>query len=811
MENVNENVNENEKIKYSVITIMSDGLIDTVACLSSVIQNSKNFELIVVDNLSTDGSSGYIEELAAKHSFIKVLQQKEKKCFSANNNDGLQLVDPESEYVVFLNNDTIVYPGWLERMEAHFHNVPMPNVGAVGPVSSMSNGRQMVGKQNGWTWYDQHKGAWLHVGILFGWCIMIKQEIFNEIGVFDETLENSHEDNDLSLRIQLAGYNLIVAQDVYIDHKGQGTLSRQMTMEEYIANGYEMRERYHDKYWIPSPKKLVAVYRTNAGVHLEESLEQTSKFADHIIIHFCRAPKIINFKITDQSNMEYTREEYEQYLHIKFPKIKIIGWYDGVFQEDYERGWLLEKALELHDQGDADWCISIDDDEIYEDKFIEMSKKLMNPRNPEILGYWTNWFTIWRKELGKEYYRTDSTFGQFTNYRFFKLIPGQRILSFHPEGHHCGSAPYIAEENLRHTNIRVKHLGYDSPEQRQRKYEFYTKNDNFKNKKDIGFDDYSHLIDMNVKVDEYIENNGISLVMMVKDEEEYLLQCLEHVQHIVDELIIVDTGSTDRTIDIIKKFKEHTHIDVKLFHYPWCHNYSIPRNYGKQFATQRWILHLDADENFSFQNVLQLFKLTQNNRVLVYVFHVLNYLEKQKISGVVPKYASTESIRLYRNIPELYYTGVIHETLDDALAAYSFKGKVSAEQPNFPLHHYGYLKERKVVANKLEYYETLNNNQIYITEKKDPRPYYNLAMHYLQDDKLHEALKAFQTALKINPRFWNAAQQMAALNMNNAKAFLKQTVETIRSNHPFKAKAIEVLNYLEQNSFGFIKTAKKEN
>ena len=776
--------------KYSVIVIAANGLAHTIKCIESILQHSKDYELIIINNNSNDGTRGYLQSINERFKEISVVESKKNLTFAENNNLGLSVA--QGQYIVFLNNDTIICKDWLDRMESHFRKVPLKHIAAVGPVTSMSNGRQMIGIQEPEAWYKSNKGRWSHAGILYGWCIMIKKSILDEVGGFDTRFINGHEDNDLCLRIQLAGYKLVIAHDTYIYHMGQGTLKQSLSTDQYMKQGFENRERYYDKWYDPSKKKLVAVYRTNGGKHLDESLERTSMFADSIIIHFIRS----NWSQEDIDNLKK-----------RFPKIIKVGCYKGIFQEDYERNWLLQEALKLHAQGKADWCISVDDDEIYEDKFIDRFQKMMSPRNPEIMGYWCNWRTIWDRRLGKEYYRKDSTFGSFANYRFFKLVKNQEIISNHPEGHHCGSAPLFAQESLKWCNIRVKHLGYDTPEQRQKKFEFYEKNDNFKKKEDIGYDDYRHLISKNVMLEEYVEDNGMSLLMMIKDEEEFILSCLEQFQYIVDEYVIVDTGSKDRTIEIVKEFAKHCIVPVKLIQYDkWDNIYSKPRNFGKLNCTQRWILMIDADERFYPEDIHELFKLTEMDYHAV-MFHVLNYLEKP-LPDQTPKYASTESFRLYRNIPEFFYSGIIHETIDDSSVSFSRSNKIKVNRCGVYLHHHGYTRDKKRVQLKLDYYEKLNRKQIEITEGKDPRPYFNLALHYLNDDKEHEALECFQKSLQVKDTFWHSCQQLAALNIKSAKFYLKRTIERIPQYHPFKKEAQEILAFLNKRSIGHVKVNK---
>lgn len=361
----------------------------------------------------------------------------------------------------------------------------------------------------------------------------------------------------------------------------------------------------------------------------------------------------------------------------------------------------------------------------------------------------------------------------------------------------------MGNENLRWTNIRVKHLGYDTPEQRQKKFEFYQANDHFKTKADIGFDDYSHLIDLNPRLVEYKADHGISMTIMVKNDEKWIDGCLEGLMWLVDEFIIVDTGSTDGTREIIEKFKKHCHVPVKVFDFPWCDNYSLPRNFAKRQATQPWVMFMDCDERFKPEQVKDIFNLSENDFDMI-MFNINNYLEQPNPNGPT-KTAPTQSARLFRNIPEFYFTGIVHETIDDSTVAFRISKKLKAIVCPATIHHYGYLSGKDKLKFKMDYYEKLNKEQIKITEGKDARPYFNMALHYMNDDDKIAAMENFQKSLEINPSMWHAAQQMAMLNMQNTKAFLHQALQYMPSNHPSYGKMQEILRFLEENSHGFAK------
>ena len=82
----------------------------------------------------------------------------------------------------------------------------------------------------------------------------------------------------------------------------------------------------------------------------------------------------------------------------------------------------------------------------------------------------------------------------------------------------------------------------------------------------------------------------ISLCMIVKDEEDVIARCLDSVKDLVDEIIIVDTGSTDRTKEIVSKYTD------KIYDFEWVNDFSKARNFSFSKATKDYILWLDADD-----------------------------------------------------------------------------------------------------------------------------------------------------------------------------------------------------------------------
>jgi len=109
-----------------------------------------------------------------------------------------------------------------------------------------------------------------------------------------------------------------------------------------------------------------------------------------------------------------------------------------------------------------------------------------------------------------------------------------------------------------------------------------------------------------------ILNQSISLCMIVRDEEEHLEKCLESVNDAVDEIIVVDTGSRDKTVSIARSF------GAGIFFHEWENDFSVPRNISLEHATGDWILILDADEVLEAQSKTKIIEAARKEEILGY-------------------------------------------------------------------------------------------------------------------------------------------------------------------------------------------------
>src|SRR3989338_2128361 len=152
----------------------------------------------------------------------------------------------------------------------------------------------------------------------------------------------------------------------------------------------------------------------------------------------------------------------------------------------------------------------------------------------------------------------------------------------------------------------------------------------------------------------------ISLCMITKNEEKYLEQCLNSVKDLVDEIIIVDTGSTDKTKEIAKDFCKKFAVEGKFFDFKWIDDFSAARNESLKHAAKDWILVLDADEvieksdsekikNIVNENDFAGFKLEQRSYINNYFEGALENKPDFGLIKQYPFYISNSLVRLFKN------------------------------------------------------------------------------------------------------------------------------------------------------------------
>jgi len=173
--------------------------------------------------------------------------------------------------------------------------------------------------------------------------------------------------------------------------------------------------------------------------------------------------------------------------------------------------------------------------------------------------------------------------------------------------------------------------------------------------------------------------------MIVRNEEDFLEGCLESVKDVVDEIVIGDTGSTDRTPDIADDF------GARLYNIPWNDNFSVARNQVLEKAKGTWILSIDADERLRPipRSQIEQFLKDPNNIAYYVLMHPMS------------QWTGMWVIRLFRNDPQIRFKGIFHETLWEGLQKALSTDTKEIGFSDLVLDHLGYESDQseKVMRN----------------------------------------------------------------------------------------------------------------
>ena len=145
----------------------------------------------------------------------------------------------------------------------------------------------------------------------------------------------------------------------------------------------------------------------------------------------------------------------------------------------------------------------------------------------------------------------------------------------------------------------------------------------------------------------------ISLAMIVKNEEHTLRECLRSTKDFVNEMVVVDTGSTDSTMDIAKEE------GAKVYKTEWRDDFSLARNTALQYCACEWILQLDADDRLVVKDRDAVFSLLNGSEALGYIVTIHSIVENGNVFA--------PALRLFKNHPSIKYEGIVHEQVYNSI------------------------------------------------------------------------------------------------------------------------------------------------
>jgi GT2 family glycosyltransferase len=249
----------------TILVVTFNNLLFTRMCLESLLANthSPTYELLVVDNGSTDGTPDYLRQLSSKNRHVRVLLNDLNAGFAAANNQALS--QAAGRDFVLLNNDTIVPEGWLADLVKHLDD---PHIGLVGPTTNRLGNEAEIettyrtyGEFRAFAEFVVDCGARtpfdIEIGSMF--CLALRRSTYQRLGTIDERFRiGMFEDVDYSERARAAGLRVVCTRNAFVHHFGSATFGKLAAAGEFGPLFHENRRRWEAKWnraWRP-PSRL---------------------------------------------------------------------------------------------------------------------------------------------------------------------------------------------------------------------------------------------------------------------------------------------------------------------------------------------------------------------------------------------------------------------------------------------------------------------------------------------------------------------------------------------------------------------------
>ncbi len=270
----------------------------------------------------------------------------------------------------------------------------------------------------------------------------------------------------------------------------------------------------------------------------------------------------------------------------------------------------------------------------------------------------------------------------------------------------------------------------------------------------------------------------ICLCMIAKDEADFIGQCIASVKPIISEIVLLDTGSKDKTVEIAESF------GAKIYHSEWTGDFGAARNISLQHVTADWVLVLDADEVIAKSDLPGLAALTKDRKIC-WEFLQRHYSNDYRLSSYIPVkgefpelekghagYFESNLVRLFPNHEGIEYRGKVHELVEHSIKEL---GRHKIKRTEIRIHHYGHTEAVKQKKNKGKLYTPLGQQKV-IENPNDWKNQFELGVEHNNNGKLEESEQAFIRSTKLNPAYLSTW-----VNLGYVQCELKKYPEAIES------------------------------
>jgi GT2 family glycosyltransferase/Flp pilus assembly protein TadD len=807
-----------QKNVVSIIILTFNQIKYTKECVESIRNHTPELhEIIFVDNGSTDGTVKWLRKLLKGNLNYKLIENHKNLGFPKGCNQGIQA--SSGEYILLLNNDVVVTNGWLSGMLECLNSAS--DIGIVGPMTNNISGIQKVPEvpynsveylaEFAKSFKERNMHRRIPVRRIVGFCMLFRRELVEKIGLLDETFGTGNfEDDDFCLRAALEGYKNFIAGDIFIHH--YGSMSFRGNRIDYSSAMTGNRKIFNEK-WSGIERKSslgvkVLVLSALEDADLRNQKGNVDMAVDALLEEVRHAPtaKRLYYALSEiLIDEKQFKNAYEILKEMSFDesdlrRLELIGY--------------CAEGIECYDEADG-----------YADRALSLNPASAPALNLKGILAHKKGDNEKAQELFQKAINADPGFGEpYTNIGVLKWASGHREEALNLLEKGCILFPTVGDiatsyhsaisalacferaervfreaQDLYPLNRRIAFLLIDTLIKQGKNDIAMTEIE--KAMVTFGIDDGMLSAALNIretlgprKIDGQCSRSTLSLCMIVKNEEAYIAQCLMSVSPVIDEIIIVDTGSTDRTKDIAQVF------GAQVYDFQWTHNFAEARNFSLLKAHGDWILVLDADEVISSRDHTALTELIKKQKPVGYSFTTRNYTRNINIVDWVAndgKYHTEEAadgwfpsqkVRLFPGDPRIRFENHVHEFVESSIQ----RAGIGIQKCKIPVHHYGRLNQERDAAKEDAYYEL---GKVKLQEKGDDlQALSELAVTAGTIGKYEEAIGLWQRIIALKPDSVTAFVNLGHLYLQlrryeDALAVTKRAVELASD------KKEAVLNY----------------
>jgi GT2 family glycosyltransferase/SAM-dependent methyltransferase/predicted Zn-dependent protease len=703
----------------SIVILTFNQLEYTKKCVKSIRKYTpEHHEIIFVDNGSTDGTVKWLTGQIQEKNNYHLIENRENFGFAKGCNQGMEA--SRGEFILLLNNDVVVADGWLSGLLDCLNHAP--EAGIVGPMTNNISGPQQAVSDEyrsmdyleryAAKYREQYRHRRIPLRRIVGFCMLFKRTLTEQIGMLDESFGTGNfEDDDFCLRAVLAGYRNYVAGDVFIHHFGSRSfIGNKIDYGTSISSNRKIIEQKWTLSTQTTEGRRLAVlnatelandlYQKGKMDQAIEALIDCIKIApnaqeiyDELTLIFIETRRFAEALEVIESMPGEVREslnglQYAGYIKEGLGLDEEAAGYTGrmlALDEKYApalnlRGVLAYKRGEK-EQAAEYFKKAIDADPGYGEGWINLGIiKWSTDRKDEAIKDLKRGVILAPlvPDHSSIYYSAISSMEQFTEAEAVfrdvrRFYPNSKNIVF-----------LLIDILIRQGKWKAAMLEIEDAM--------------------VAFNLDEGMLNAALAVREHLgpllidkahaKKSTLSLCMIVKNEEKNLARCLKSVRGVVDEMIVVDTGSTDKTMDIARAF------GARIYEFPWTGDFSAARNLSLEKATGDWIFVLDADEVISARDFDELRSLIRkgSSSPAAYSIFTRNYTRNMGVIGWSPNsgqcpeeagagWATSAKVRLFTRRKDVFFSNPVHEMVEDSLR----KAKIPFHPCKMVVHHYGKL------------------------------------------------------------------------------------------------------------------------